>query len=304
MLTSTGVMQLKREHFIRKDLDKEHYYYSFGIPGEFEICLEPCAGGFDVVSYINGVKVEPISCTNSDGYLNSVEAMFGDRTGEDWNKALAIANELFDKFADKYVRDNYESKIQGLLDQPQKEKICACYTEGQSLCGNKHSMNTIIHSNVTCPECLAILRQKCMFCGCTDDNACPGGCSWVELNVCSRCKDRLRGNELISGEEIRALRRRAKTITMQDALRASLGGKFILVIPMDLKSDYWVSLTTIENQPADRNPIEVFSVGVHHGQPDPVDSERIAVAVLGEGYAPLPGKLKSKRMVHFFKMRE
>jgi hypothetical protein len=29
--------------------------------------------------------------------------------------------------------------------------------------------------------------QVCMFCGCTDENACPGGCSWVAPGVCSRC---------------------------------------------------------------------------------------------------------------------
>lgn len=27
----------------------------------------------------------------------------------------------------------------------------------------------------------------CRVCGCTEDNACPGGCSWVEENLCSRC---------------------------------------------------------------------------------------------------------------------
>lgn len=33
------------------------------------------------------------------------------------------------------------------------------------------------------------LEQICMFCGCTDEEACPGGCSWVAQNVCSRCAD-------------------------------------------------------------------------------------------------------------------
>lgn len=29
----------------------------------------------------------------------------------------------------------------------------------------------------------------CVRCGCTDDRACPGGCSWVSLDppICSRC---------------------------------------------------------------------------------------------------------------------
>lgn len=28
---------------------------------------------------------------------------------------------------------------------------------------------------------------ECVRCGCTDDRACPGGCSWVVPNVCSQC---------------------------------------------------------------------------------------------------------------------
>ena len=33
--------------------------------------------------------------------------------------------------------------------------------------------------------------QKCTVCGCTDDCACPGGCSWVADEVCSRCADKM-----------------------------------------------------------------------------------------------------------------
>lgn len=305
------LIKFKREHFIRIDLDKEHYYYSWGVPG-FEICLEPCAGGFDVRIYDGGKRlIEPGKCTDSDGYLNSAEAMFGDRTLEDWNKALAIADELLEK----YTKDNTSGplsytlsmeKIRELLDQPQKEKICACYTEGKSLCGNKHSMNTLFHYQVTCEDCLRILSQEsvmtCMFCGCTDNNACSGGCSWIEPNVCSRCKDRVKGNDLIFGQEIKALRARAKTVTMKEGLRLTMQGMFVPVIPMEIKSGYGVSLTIIENIP-DKNPIEIFSVGKVRGMPDPADSESIATAVLGKGYAPLPSLIPSSRMVHFFKRR-
>lgn len=33
---------------------------------------------------------------------------------------------------------------------------------------------------------LGIVRA-CRECGCTDDRSCPGGCSWVELDLCSAC---------------------------------------------------------------------------------------------------------------------
>ena len=29
--------------------------------------------------------------------------------------------------------------------------------------------------------------QKCRSCGCEDAFACPGGCFWVEEDLCSRC---------------------------------------------------------------------------------------------------------------------
>jgi len=31
--------------------------------------------------------------------------------------------------------------------------------------------------------------QQCTGCGCTDAQSCPGGCTWVAPNVCSRCAD-------------------------------------------------------------------------------------------------------------------
>ncbi len=259
------VIKFKREHFIRIDQDLYHYYYSFGVPG-FEICLEPCAAGFDVAIYAEDRSIgsdipsslEPKLCTKTGDYTQ-IDALFGDRKDEDWNKALAIADEMLDK----YIKDS--DKLRELIEQ-------------RSI-------------------------MKCMFCGCTDDNACPGGCSWVEFNVCSRCKDRLRGNELISGAEIKALRRRAKTMTMQEGLRLTMQGGFVPVIPMEIKSGYVVSLTIIENPP-DKKQLEVFSVGARHGKPDPADSERIAFAVLGKGALPLKSLLPSSRMVHFWKRRE
>jgi hypothetical protein len=30
-------------------------------------------------------------------------------------------------------------------------------------------------------------RRKCRVCGCTDARACPGGCWWVDAELCSAC---------------------------------------------------------------------------------------------------------------------
>lgn len=29
--------------------------------------------------------------------------------------------------------------------------------------------------------------QVCRSCGCTEHAACPGGCAWIEYDLCSRC---------------------------------------------------------------------------------------------------------------------
>lgn len=35
-----------------------------------------------------------------------------------------------------------------------------------------------------------IIDPACIGCGCTDDAACPGGCSWASLDppICSACR--------------------------------------------------------------------------------------------------------------------
>lgn len=37
------------------------------------------------------------------------------------------------------------------------------------------------------PKEVCMVNWQCRRCGCTDARACPGGCSWVEKNLCSRC---------------------------------------------------------------------------------------------------------------------
>lgn len=40
--------------------------------------------------------------------------------------------------------------------------------------------------------------RRCRRCGCTDDQACEGGCWWVEPDLCSACQD---VGELLEGDE-------------------------------------------------------------------------------------------------------
>ena len=42
-----------------------------------------------------------------------------------------------------------------------------------------------------------IEEQKCRICGCTWNNACEGGCYWVEDDLCSQCAGIYLGDEHI-----------------------------------------------------------------------------------------------------------
>jgi hypothetical protein len=35
------------------------------------------------------------------------------------------------------------------------------------------------------------MEEKCKICGCTDTNACEGGCYWVAEELCSKCLDKV-----------------------------------------------------------------------------------------------------------------
>jgi len=35
---------------------------------------------------------------------------------------------------------------------------------------------------------MSLEERRCRVCGCTDDDACEDGCSWVEDDLCSSCE--------------------------------------------------------------------------------------------------------------------
>ena len=91
------------------------------------------------------------------------------------------------------------------------------------------------------------------------------------------------GDVLITDAEIKTLRAGAVTITMEDALKAlHVIGKRKFVKPLVLASGFKVSMSV--NDLGTGRRAEHVSVYNRAGRTDPADAERIASAVLGEGY--------------------
>jgi hypothetical protein len=85
--------------------------------------------------------------------------------------------------------------------------------------------------------------MKCVSCGCTDDQACEGGCVWLSTDppVCSRCADKLTPmfSEKIGGALIDSAR-----ISVMAALEAFPESKIIL--PSEMADDPIVDPPTLQ----------------------------------------------------------
>lgn len=46
-------------------------------------------------------------------------------------------------------------------------------------------------------QMIGITERKCRICGCTDKHACPGGCHWVEKDLCSTCDGIIKGEKFL-----------------------------------------------------------------------------------------------------------
>lgn len=65
----------------------------------------------------------------------------------------------------------------------------------RTACGARGETATVAEDKVTCPSCRETAEldlepiTTCRVCGCSDLDACDGGCSWVALDLCSACID-------------------------------------------------------------------------------------------------------------------
>lgn len=73
-------------------------------------------------------------------------------------------------------------------------------------------------------ESAAAVRQ-CRICGCTDEEACPGGCSWSQPQICSTCAHRQRVLDEQYLDTLNAQQRAAEQQAEQAGAVADLVGR-------------------------------------------------------------------------------
>ena len=72
-----------------------------------------------------------------------------------------------------------------LLDMPGKEygSVCGRKLAGQVQLDSQALVSgKVLHKKETVQE-----HRICRVCGCTDFSPCPGGCAWVQPDLCSSC---------------------------------------------------------------------------------------------------------------------
>lgn len=139
-------------------------------------------------------------------------------------KGMAAKQELIDRFfSQKEDITTEQPSASPITDE--LERVCGtCYhaTSNGSICIESEPSKRIRRTDPACDEYLANsmtittapaqeqppeqvepsdigqediedenlpMVKTCRVCGCTDDNACPGGCYWVEDDLCSRCAE-------------------------------------------------------------------------------------------------------------------
>ena len=140
-------------------------------------------------------------------------------------KGIAAKKELIEKFfpeTEAVPDEKYEDEEQGccdIYDCPFNDLGGACCfadedpnSDGYQQdviaavkeCGCKNEDVLLTYRIIENPDSFDLPadkdEQRCRVCGCTDSNACPEGCYWVEDDLCSRCAE-MEGNSLEEKEE-------------------------------------------------------------------------------------------------------
>lgn len=89
----------------------------------------------------------------------------------------------YERITDKTVDQGFHLRLRDADDN----RLATCYDEGNA--------RALVDQLNASPDVLSSVRT-CRACGCTDLRACPGGCYWVSLDLCSACAKKGGGERL------------------------------------------------------------------------------------------------------------
>lgn len=86
------------------------------------------------------------------------------------------------------------------------------------------TFNDVVDAMLAAPP-----EAKCLVCGCTDLRACPGGCSWAEIDrkrrtgLCSRCAARPDRRPKLTAEQHRLIRSYVRRGVTKNSIARMMG---------------------------------------------------------------------------------
>jgi len=89
----------------------------------------------------------------------------------------------YERITDKTIAQGFHLRLRDADDN----RLATCYDEGNA--------SALVDRLNASPDILP-LDRACRVCGCTNLRACPGGCYWVSLNLCSACAKKSDGDRL------------------------------------------------------------------------------------------------------------
>ena len=139
--------------------------------------------------------IEYLTVTGKVPALDQVQIMTIDELSARDAKQLLDAGsskrQLFMLYGAKTIGGQHYKLLRRILNDSQPD--CS---DGKAVTGTGGTVDERAETVDERAETVDEDEQKCRVCGCTDDMACPGGCYWVEPDLCSRCAERMRREDV------------------------------------------------------------------------------------------------------------
>ena len=131
-------------------------------------------GGVGVNALAKYALKEGAIVTGSDRKFNSLCAQI-----------VALGGNVFEGEDENY-EENWREAMEQADDDERPEVTFFCALSAAALTEGEERERLILGyaSNL---DAQLKTQRRCRICGCTDENACYGGCSWVEIDLCSKC---------------------------------------------------------------------------------------------------------------------